>query len=606
MIHEKYTFTILPSLFTIDSVFANPLGLLSLLAIPAILTIHFLQRKSITVPISTLFLLERTQREAVSGRRFERLIPSVPLWMQLLAVLLIAWLLSEPRFQKENSIQRVAVVVDASASMQVFKNDAVSVIQSQLPKLQGSAAKLEITLLSSQPGTDRIYAGQSQEEMIAALKKFSPNAGVTDPSYALRLARSIVSNEGIVIYLTDTPIEKLPYESRLISVGKPVENVGFTGVTFEEIQGALTFRAIVKNYGSSPAKRSWSLITQSGSSTPKEFEIKPGAFATIQAAYPAGQSRVRLELSSDEFKLDDTLPMIAPQPKELKLFAATSPAFVDLSNKLLRSLAATTQSNDMKESDLIITSYDPLDPILPESNAILFVEDPSSAGKYLSGGILAEAHSLMDGINWQALLVRETLQLPRNSADKVLLWQEKRPLIFLREEAGKSMLCFNFDLRLSNATQQPAFIVLLHRFAETLREKKIAPQKLNLETSQPLRITSAPNIPLEISVMDPEGKNLTPPPAGYAPSTPGFVTIKQGETILLEAAAQFADTREADLSKTASAEIDPFITTASLKLHTTPDPLTRLWLLLLLLALIIAWYFSNGKSKPTSGRDVYP
>ena len=100
--------------------FGNPLGLLSLLAIPAILAIHFLQRKSVTLPVSTLFLLERTQREATSGRRFERLIPSVPLWMQLLAVLLLAWLLSEPRFKKENSVQRVVIVVDGSASMTGF------------------------------------------------------------------------------------------------------------------------------------------------------------------------------------------------------------------------------------------------------------------------------------------------------------------------------------------------------------------------------------------------------------------------------------------------------------------------------------------------------
>jgi hypothetical protein len=580
-------------------VFANPLGLLSLLAIPAILMIHFLQRKSITLPISTLFLLERTQREAVSGRRFERLIPSVPLWMQILTVLLIAWFLSEPRFPIENSIQRVAVVMDASASMQVFKNDAVSAIQSRLPKLKGKATKLEITVLSSQPGTDRIYAGDSEQEMIAALKTFSPVAGVTDPTYALRLARSIVSNDGIVIYLTDTPVETLPYDSELISVGKPIENAGFTGVTFEEIQGVLTFRAMVKNYGILPAKRSWSLVTPSGSSLPQEFEIKPGGFATIQAAYPADSPQVRLRLNSDEFPLDDTLPMIVPKPKELKLFAATSPAFVDLSTKLLRSLAATVQSNDMRESDLTITSYDPLDPAVPESNSILFVEDPSSAGKYLSGGILAESHPLMDGLNWQALLVRETLQLPRNNRDSVLLWQEKRPLIFLREEDGKSMLCFNFDLRLSNATQQPAFIVLLHRFAETLREKKIAPEQLNLETGQPLRMASMPNVPLDISAVDPEGKSLAPPPAGFAPQSPGFLTIKQGDTILLEAAAQFADTREADLTVTAPSASDVFTTTASLKRHTTADPLTRLWLLVVLVALMIAWFFSNGKKEST-------
>lgn len=584
--------------------FANPLGLLSLLAIPAILTIHFLQRKSITIPISTLFLLEHTQREAVSGRRFERLIPSVPLWMQILAVLLIAWLLSEPRFQKENSVQRIAVVMDASASMQVFKKDAIATLKSKLPELQGSASKMEITLLSALPGTDRIYAGASADEMLAALEKFTPTAGVTDPSYTLRLARSIVSNEGIVIYLTDTPMEKLPYESRLISVGRPIENVGFTGVSFEEKEGSLIFRAIIKNYGISPAKRSWSLVAENGKSEPKEFEIKPGAFTTLQAAFPDGSRQVRLELSPDEFQLDDVLPMIAPQPKELKLFAATSPAFKDLSEKLLRSLASTSQSNDAAESDLFITSYDPLDPVLPQSHAILFVEDPSSAGKYLSGGILAEAHPLMDGINWQALLVRETLQLPRNPSDRVLLWQEKRPLIFLREENGKSILCFNFDLRLSNATQQAAFIVLLHRFAETLREKKIAPQKLNLETSQPIRITSTPDLAPEVSATDPSGNPLAPPAAGFAPASPGFITMKQGETFLLEAATHFADTREADLSKTAPAELESFSNAASLKIHTTPDPLIRLWILILLLALMVAWYFSKGRQRRLSS-DVH-
>ena len=69
--------------------FANPLGLLALLGIPAVLAIHFLQRKARELPVSTLFLLDHTRREAAGGRRFERLIPSIPLWMQLLAVLLL-------------------------------------------------------------------------------------------------------------------------------------------------------------------------------------------------------------------------------------------------------------------------------------------------------------------------------------------------------------------------------------------------------------------------------------------------------------------------------------------------------------------------------------
>ncbi|MGB0775204.1 MAG: hypothetical protein ACPGUY_05125, partial [Akkermansiaceae bacterium] len=44
--------------------------------------IHFLQRRAKVETISTLFLLRQTQRESTSGRRFDRLVNSVPLWLQ--------------------------------------------------------------------------------------------------------------------------------------------------------------------------------------------------------------------------------------------------------------------------------------------------------------------------------------------------------------------------------------------------------------------------------------------------------------------------------------------------------------------------------------------
>jgi hypothetical protein len=577
--------------------FANPLGLLTLLAIPAILAIHFLQRKSITLPVSTLFLLERTQREATSGRRFERIIPSVPLWMQLLAVLLLTWFLAEPRFDKENSVQRVAVVIDSSASMTVFKKDAIAALRDKLPALQGSASTMELTLLPSVPGADRLYAGESTDELLDALENLSLDSGIIDPSYALRLARSIVSKDGIVIYLTDTPAEALPYETQLIAVGKPTGNVGFTGISFRQKEGALTFQAIVRNYGDSTATRSWSLNASGSTTEPRSFDLAPRSFVTLSAAFPEGAENVRLTLTPDAFTLDDTLPIIAPRPKALNLFTATSPGFADLTEKLLRSLESTRPSTDAASSDLVITSYDPLDPALPETHAILFVEDPTSAGKYLKGGILAESHPLMDGINWQALLVRETLQLPRLPEDRVLLWQEKRPLIFLRENAGKRILCFNFDLRLSNSTQQPAFIVLLHRFAESLRDAKIASQALNLETSQTIRIASAPGITVEVSATDSAGKSVPAPPVNRAPSQPGFLTVSQDDQSLLQAAVHFADTREADLSACAPSELAAVSNSASLQLHTAPDPLARLWILLLLAGLLVAWHFTSPKER---------
>lgn len=581
---------------------ANPLGLLALLGIPAVLAIHFLQRKAVELPVSTLFLLERTQRDAASGRRFERIIPSIPLWMQLLAVLLLAWFLAEPRIQKSGSVQRIAVVVDSSASMGVFKKEAIARLAAELPQYQGPAVSMELTVMESTPGRPRLYAGTSVDELKEVLEKWQPLDGLTDPTQALRLARSLVSREGTVIYLTDTPADSLPFEARLLAVGEAIDNAGFTGVSFGREEGALVWRALVRNYSKNAVERTWSLQTADGATEPRSFRMDAGALVTLQAAFPKDAKNVRLVLSPDRFTLDDTLPLVAPKPKELALFTATSPAFAELTDKLLHALDAATPTNDAATADLAITSYDPLDPVLPPGNSVIFVEDSTRTGAYLKGGIVAEAHPLLDGLNWQSLLLRETIELDRLPSDTVILWQDKRPLIFLREKPATEkqpatrQLCFNFDLRLSNAANQPAFIVLLHRFAESIRNTKVAPASINLETGQPVQLTSLPAIPLQIQATDITGKALpVPTTLNRAPSIPGFLTVRQNDRTLLDAAVAFADTREADFSGCGTKDSDESVAHANIERHTKPDPLWRVWILVLIAALLVSWKFNTRK-----------
>ena len=577
---------------------ANPLGLLALLGIPAVLAIHFLQRKAIELPVSTLFLLERTHRDAASGRRLERIIPSIPLWMQLLAVLLLAWFLAEPRFQKYGSVQRIAIVLDSSASMGVFKKESIARLAAELPGFQGPASSIELTLIESAPSRPRLYAGSSIEELKAVLEKWQPLDGLTDPTQAIRLARSLVSREGTVIYLTDTPVASLPFDAKLIAVGDPIENVGFTGVSFATEEGALVWRALVRNYSKTAVDRMWSIQTTSGSSEPRVLHLPAGALVTLQAAFPTDAQKVRLELTPDRFPLDDTLPIVAPKPKSLTLFTATSPAFADLTTKLLRALDAATPTTDSAVADLSIASYDPLDPVLPPGNSFIFVEDNTRSGAYLKGGIVAERHPLMDSLNWQSLLVRETIELDRLPTDTVLLWQDKRPLIFLREKSSTRQLCFNFDLRLSNASNQPAFIVLLHRFAEMIREAKIAPTSANLETGQPLKIITTPDLPLQFTASDLTGKPLpSPTSTTHSPITPCFLTIRQNDSMLLDAAVFFADTREADFSACGKSDPVPIANQSTTERHTKPDPLWRVWILLLIAALLVSWKFTTRKMQ---------
>ena len=179
--------------------FANLAGFWALLGIPLVLAIHFLQRQSQVVTISTLFLLDQMRRESVSGRRFERLRSSIPLWLQLLMVLLLTWLLVQPRWIRPDSVQRIAVVLDSSASMSAFKQNLEEGLNRELQKVGQSAFRTEYVAIDSRLAGEPIYNGTEMPELIEAVREWDPAGPAHDFGSALRVGRSLVGGEGLVV-----------------------------------------------------------------------------------------------------------------------------------------------------------------------------------------------------------------------------------------------------------------------------------------------------------------------------------------------------------------------------------------------------------------------
>ncbi|MBC7367218.1 MAG: BatA domain-containing protein, partial [Undibacterium sp.] len=121
--------------------FANPAALWALLGVPAILAIHFLQQRSRAVVTSTWFLIEQLAPDSTRGRTLERLRTSRQLWLQLLAVLMAAWLLAEPRWILAESAQTVVIVLDASSAMEAFRAPAVAAAEKEIGATAGLAAR---------------------------------------------------------------------------------------------------------------------------------------------------------------------------------------------------------------------------------------------------------------------------------------------------------------------------------------------------------------------------------------------------------------------------------------------------------------------------------
>src|SRR5581483_5905159 len=364
---------------------------------------------------------------------------------------------------------------------------------------------------------------------------------------------------------------------RLLAVGHPLENCGFAGPTVNGRE----WQALVKNYGRTPQRRTWWIEANGQKSPAQELSLAPGQSSALRGEFPAGANACELVLNADEFTLDDHLPLLVPQPKPLTITAENDAAFADFVAQFTSSIEAA-DSTALGKNDLNVAVYDPLSPRLPDATAIVFVADPAASKNFLPGNVVAEADPLSADLNWSGLLCRDTLRVPAKPGDQTLVWQGDRPLIFLRQTGANSLLVVNFDLRASNATRLPAFVLLLHLFVERGRAEKVAIESRNVETNQAIAIASDPSLPAPEIAGNP-GSNLR------APSAPQFFEVKQGANTLLKAAAQFSDAREADFRDAATIDHVRDAAAQAIERNSQSDFLTPVWALALGAVMIGSW-----------------
>ena len=585
--------------------FGNPLGFLALLGIPAVIAIHFLQRRSRQLTVSTLFLLQQLQRESEGGNRFERLRPSIPLWLQLLAVLILTWLLAEPRWMEKNSVQQIVAVLDGSASMSVSRARLEKQLPAALRKLSSATARTEFYLLDSRRDSGHLFHGDSVDGLMKAASAWQPSGSTHDSGPALRLGRSLAGREGTVLFVTDHDIKELPLGARLLAVGEAEANTGIAGVSIDEKDGRTIWRAVLRNYSDVPQAREWWTESEGAASARQSITLPPHGMQNVQAAFGDGQNGVVLHLSPDKFTADDAAPLVRPRPRQLAVLLPqdelTLPQDQQLYTALFGSLPGVTITADRAAVDVAVAHYNPLDPALPDNPACIFVRDPRPDAPALAGTLLVEQHPLTENLNWQSLLVEDALSIPVQAGDEALVWLGERPLLFLRGPAEKRMLCFNFDLRKSNARRLPAFVISIHRFLEDVRSRIVREEWRNVECGHRLNCPvetgdSAAPVTLTWKAAG-EGKDgaVTVPAVQAAlltaPDVPAMLELRQGERLLLKAAAHFADVREADFTNAASRQDLEGVQSTLIQRHSREDSAWRIWLLALLGVIGAAWYF---------------
>jgi len=596
----------------VNLVFANPPGFWALLGIPVLLLIHFLQRETRREPCTTLFLLDALSRESASGHRIERLRQSIPLWLQLAAVLLLTWLLVEPRRLRPGAVQPVAFVLDSSASMRAFTEETRRALLREALALARSAAHTEFLLLESTLGGPALHRGDNAEQLAAALDTWTPAAGRHDFAPALRVARNAVGRQGEVLFLTDHLLEEVPSGARVLAVGSPTSNAGFAGARVERTERGPVWRALVRNYAAEPLDREWFLTVDGQPSPPQSLRLEAGELRTLSGSFPAEADSFVLHLEGDAFPLDDSLPVLVPRRRRLDVGFAVSGRARPAVEDWLAAFAPAEASPPSAEMgpDFLVYGYDPLDPTWPDRPAVIFVDRPSRGNRVEAGEIVPSDHPLMDELRWEALTIRAGVGIPFREGDTALLWRGEEPLIWLRDLPAepRPQLVFNFDPFSSNATRLPAFVLLLHRYAEQIRQTKIALEHRLVETGQVIALPDH----LEPDAISARFRSLQGTesvlPAFSAgdhrltlPDEPGFVTITWRDQPLLRLASHFADTRESNLLEAASTDATTDRSLAQMERYTVRDPNWTLWTLLLGGVLVVSWAWLGREPAASRG-----
>jgi hypothetical protein len=573
----------------------NPWGWLGLLGLPVVAALFMLQQKSRVLRTSTLFLLEHLVPESRGGRRLQRLVQSVPLWLMLAAVALLTWLLLDPRRVDQRSRQLVVLVMDSSYSMQASEAWREEAMRGPLERLAATAGHSSWIVTESDLSRPLLYRGEDLGALWPALRGWKAQAGSHDVEPAVQAARALAGADGLVIFVTDHK-PRLPEGVGWIAVGRPLDNAGFAGgvVRLEE-GGKAGWEAVVRNYAGHPAKVSWKWADGAGASPPQELELKAGEGALLKGSFPPGRRETTLELEGDGFALDDRLPLLVPEEKVLRVSLVRPPdlgpetaAFLQA---MRRSLPGFREAREGTSPDLVVLAGQTRDLAGYGKNAVVLYKGGN--GPRSAALPVMERHELVRDLSWNGLLAEPMEEAALGPGDEALLWKGDKPLIVLRTletAAGPvSQLHFFFDFEQSNAARLPATAVLLYRFCSLIRSAAVGYASGNVVLGQALDVAGLPGRPPVLEgTAEGEGRGTR---RLEAPRSPGFFQAVQNGEVLFRGAAQFADVQEADFSLAETGDGTAFLALKQGRANSEKDLLAPLWVLALGSCLLLAWWW---------------
>lgn len=570
--------------------FATPLGLLALLAIPAIVAIHLFRRRFPVRNVAGLFLWQLMRQTPEGGGKIAKLPITTSLILECLAALALALLLAGARLSSTGVSQHLVVLLDDSASMAAVngrgespRSRAVRRILGELDRL-GSGARITLVVSGDRPS---VLAGPAAYAVEArtALETWKPEAPHHSLGLGIRLARELAGEAGRLMVMSDGPPASQGEDGALwVAVGEPLPNVGITAAqrTLSPAEGRSAVSLTLGNYSDSPARRRLSVSAGGKEVLARELDVPPGT-SSLTLPLPPGLPTVRVAMSDDALARDNAVVLAEPRPQVVAV--ANQLREGRGRQALSKALDALSGVTHAEPGHLVFTDAGELDRApSPGSWHVGFGVPPAAwltkgeARDFIGPFVLEKRHPLLLGVTLGGVVWPGAV--PLASTVRPLVSVGEQVLVGIRADPA---ILFNLDLDRTNLIRAPDWPILISNLVEMRRQSLPGPERWNYRVGEWVRVKLG---------RDPKGalrfrcggveRTL---PAGrqlefLAPSPGGVLEILEGDEVLFEIGVNFLDESETNLRSRATADVGEIREGAGLRAESGPasDPL--FWVLL--------------------------
>ena len=585
--------------------FAAPLGLLALLAIPAIVAIHLFRRRFPVRPVAGLFLWQIGRQTPEAGRKIDRLPITASLILECVAALALALILAGARLSSADVSAHLVVLLDGSASMAAIngrgestRDRAVRRVIEELDRL-GSSARVTLVESGERPSVLLGPAARASEAR-PALDGWRPEAPHHSLALGLRLARELAGRDGRLMVMSDATAGSREEDGVFwVSLGEPLANVGITAAerTLTPAEGRGTVSLTLGNYSDSPARRRVTVVAGDKEVLTRDLEAPPGV-SSLTLPLPAGLPVVRVALSDDAMARDNAVTLAEPRPR-----------IVGVDNRLpdgrgrqalVKALEAVSGVTPSESSHLVFAEAGQLDRAQPPGVwRVGFGRAPAAwlakgePHDFIGPFVLEKRHPLLLGITLGGVVWSGAVPLAAGAVRPVVTAGNQALVGTLDAPAGtgtEPAILFNLDLDRTNLIRSPDWPILISNLVEMRRQSLPGPERWNYRVGEWVRVRLAadPKRPLRLrsSAVErplPPGRELefiAPSPGGLLQILEGPETIGGGDTVLFELGVNFLDESEGNLRDRQTAAVGRFTDVAAVRAESGPESDPLFWLLL--------------------------